>query len=91
MSPCPLIVFALPPPPPPRPIFLQSTGIDAAVYYSPVVFRAIGLQSTRALLGATLAMGTTKVAFIVVSSFLLDHFGRRPLLLASTSGGFKWC
>ncbi|CAI5465563.1 unnamed protein product [Closterium sp. Yama58-4] len=64
----------------------QAVGIDAAVYYSPVVLRDAGVTSTRALLGATLLMGVIKVSFVGIATCMLDHFGRRPLLLASTAG-----
>eukprot|EP00475_Leptophrys_vorax_P042425 TRINITY_DN80000_c0_g1_i1.p1 TRINITY_DN80000_c0_g1~~TRINITY_DN80000_c0_g1_i1.p1 ORF type:complete len:307 (-),score=3.17 TRINITY_DN80000_c0_g1_i1:33-902(-) len=67
-------------------VLQQAIGIDAAVYYSPMVFREAGLTSTRALLGATLLMGVTKVAFVGIATLLLDHFGRRPLLLTSCAG-----
>ncbi|CAI5531434.1 unnamed protein product, partial [Closterium sp. Naga37s-1] len=64
----------------------QAVGIDAAVYYSPVVLRDAGITSTRALLGATLLMGVIKVSFVGIATCMLDHFGRRPLLLVSTAG-----
>lgn len=66
--------------------FQQATGIDAAVYYSPVIFRQAGIHSKSGLLTATLAVGVTKVTFTCASMLLLDRFGRRPLLLTSTTG-----
>ncbi|GJP40281.1 hypothetical protein CLOM_g24564 [Closterium sp. NIES-68] len=64
----------------------QAIGIDATVYYSPVVLRDAGITSRRALLGATLLMGVIKVSFVGIATCLLDNFGRRPLLLVSTAG-----
>lgn len=66
--------------------FAQACGIDATVYYSPVVFHEAGIQSKMGLLGATLLVGFTKFSFIFVAFYLLDRVGRRPLLLVSSSG-----
>lgn len=66
--------------------FQQASGIDAIVYYSPVVFKASGIRSQAGLLGATVAVGFFKTGFILVATFLIDRVGRRPLLLLSTIG-----
>ncbi|GLJ29735.1 hypothetical protein SUGI_0586790 [Cryptomeria japonica] len=66
--------------------FQQASGIDAIVYYSPVVFKESGIQSQAGLLGATVAVGFFKTAFILVATFLIDRAGRRPLLLTSALG-----
>ncbi|KAH9303446.1 hypothetical protein KI387_015029 [Taxus chinensis] len=66
--------------------FQQAAGIDATVYYSPVTFKAAGITSQGAVLGATMAVGFAKAGFVVVAAFLIDKVGRRPLLLTSTIG-----
>ncbi|KAL6651630.1 hypothetical protein ACP70R_010555 [Stipagrostis hirtigluma subsp. patula] len=67
--------------------FLQQiTGIDALVYYSPTVFRDAGVTAESQLLAATVAVGISKTAFIVVAIALVDRVGRKPLLYASTVG-----
>ncbi|KAJ7558754.1 hypothetical protein O6H91_04G054300 [Diphasiastrum complanatum] len=66
--------------------FQQSSGIDALVYYSPSVFNEAGISSKAGLLGATVAVGFAKTAFILVATRWLDRIGRRPLLLISSLG-----
>ncbi|XP_010242001.1 PREDICTED: probable polyol transporter 4 [Nelumbo nucifera] len=66
--------------------FQQITGIDATVYYSPTIFREAGIKDNGPLLAATVAVGFTKTAFILVAIFLIDRVGRKPLLYVSTIG-----
>ncbi|GAB4824966.1 Probable polyol transporter 4 [Ancistrocladus abbreviatus] len=66
--------------------FQQITGIDALVYYSPELFKAAGIKDKNKLLGATVAVGLTKTAFILVAILLIDKVGRKPLLYTSTLG-----
>ncbi|KAJ1296565.1 hypothetical protein BS78_01G311000 [Paspalum vaginatum] len=66
--------------------FQQSSGIDSVVLYSPRVFQSAGITDNNKLLGTTCAVGVTKTLFILVATFTLDRFGRRPLLLTSTGG-----
>lgn len=66
--------------------FQQACGIDAAVYYSPVVFREAGVRSKLGQLGATVGVGFCKFSFIFIATFLLDHVGRKPLLITSAVG-----
>ncbi|CAO2149859.1 unnamed protein product [Urochloa humidicola] len=66
--------------------FVQASGIDAILLYSPLVFKAAGMSSNAAALGATVGIGAVKTCFISVGMLLTDRLGRRPLLLASTAG-----
>lgn len=66
--------------------FQQACGIDAAVYYSPVVFREAGVSSKLGILGATVGVGFCKFSFIFIATALLDHVGRKPLLISSAVG-----
>lgn len=66
--------------------FQQASGIDATVYYSPVVFKEAGIHGQEGLLAATIAVGFAKTGFILVATFLIDRVGRRPLLLISALG-----
>ncbi|GJN01309.1 hypothetical protein PR202_ga18566 [Eleusine coracana subsp. coracana] len=66
--------------------FQQATGVDALVYYSPTIFRDAGISTERQLLGATVAVGFFKTAFIVIAIVLIDRVGRKPLLYVSTVG-----
>ncbi|XVF87522.1 hypothetical protein PTKIN_Ptkin18bG0126800 [Pterospermum kingtungense] len=66
--------------------FQQITGTDAAVYYSPTIFKDAGMKGNNELLAATVAVGFTKTMFILVAIFLIDKLGRKPLLYISTIG-----
>ncbi|KAK2985507.1 hypothetical protein RJ640_008680 [Escallonia rubra] len=66
--------------------FQQITGIDATVYYSPEIFKTAGIEGKSKLLGATVAVGLAKTAFILVAILLIDKVGRKPLLYVSTIG-----
>ncbi|XP_057506294.1 probable polyol transporter 4 [Actinidia eriantha] len=66
--------------------FQQITGIDATVYYSPTIFKEAGVEAKSKLLAATVAVGVSKTAFILVAIFLIDRVGRKPLLYVSTIG-----
>ncbi|KAM2903325.1 hypothetical protein COP2_003152 [Malus domestica] len=67
-------------------IFEQASGIDTVVLYSPRIFEKAGITSSNHKLLATVAVGFTKTVFILVATFFLDKFGRRPLLLTSVGG-----
>ncbi|KAL2937706.1 putative polyol transporter 4 [Bienertia sinuspersici] len=66
--------------------FQQITGIDALVYYSPTILKSAGIQDNSQLLAATVAVGVTKTAAILVALLLIDRIGRKPLLYTSTIG-----
>ncbi|KAL7000362.1 putative polyol transporter 4 [Sarracenia purpurea var. burkii] len=66
--------------------FQQITGIDATVYYSPTILKEAGVEGNSNLLAATVAVGISKTAFILVAIFLIDKLGRKPLLYVSTIG-----
>ncbi|GAV82114.1 Sugar_tr domain-containing protein [Cephalotus follicularis] len=67
-------------------LFMQASGNDAVVYYSPEVFKVAGIQHKKQLVGVTVIMGISKTFFVVVSALFLDSFGRRPLLLLGSIG-----
>ncbi|KAG2629275.1 hypothetical protein PVAP13_3KG435300 [Panicum virgatum] len=67
-------------------VFQQASGVGAMVLYAPRVFSHAGITSDRAVLGATVLLGTVKTVAIVVPLFLADSLGRRPMLLASAGG-----
>ncbi|KAH7848429.1 hypothetical protein Vadar_002664 [Vaccinium darrowii] len=66
--------------------FMQASGNDAVVYYTPEVFKAAGIRHRKELVGVTVIMGVVKTSFVLVSALFLDQFGRRPLLLLGTTG-----
>ncbi|EPS63014.1 hypothetical protein M569_11773, partial [Genlisea aurea] len=66
--------------------FMQASGNDAVVYYTPSVFKSAGIRSRRSLVGVTVIMGLVKTSFVLISALFMDHYGRRPLLLLGTIG-----
>ncbi|KAL6974406.1 hypothetical protein U1Q18_028588 [Sarracenia purpurea var. burkii] len=66
--------------------FMQASGNDAVVYYTPEVFKAAGIRKRNLLVGVTVIMGIAKTSFVLVSALFLDRFGRRPLLLLGSTG-----
>lgn len=62
------------------PFFQQVTGINVVTFYSPNLFRSLGLGHNAALLSAIL-LGVVKLASILISSSVIDRFGRRFLFV----------
>ncbi len=63
-------------------LFQNGTGINAINYYSPTVFKSIGITGTSTVLFTTGIFGIVKnIATLIWLLFLIDRFGRRPLLL----------
>jgi MFS transporter, SP family, xylose:H+ symportor len=59
----------------------QFVGINAVLYYAPLIFRNMGLGGESALL-QTVIVGAVNAAFTLVAIFTVDRLGRRPLLIA---------
>ncbi|KAI5818356.1 general substrate transporter [Pyronema omphalodes] len=68
-------------------LFQNSTGINAMNFYSPAIFRSIGLVGVSAPLLASGIWALIKTLATLISMlFLIDRIGRRPLLLAGAVG-----
>ena len=61
--------------------FIQITGINAIVYYSPRLFEAMGFQGNFALLVLPALVQVAALVAVFVSLVLVDRVGRRPILL----------
>ncbi|KAI5072067.1 hypothetical protein GOP47_0012173 [Adiantum capillus-veneris] len=61
-------------------VFQQLTGINAIMFYAPVLFQTVGFKSDAALYSAAI-MGGINVLSTLVSLALVDPLGRRKLLL----------
>lgn len=66
-------------------MFNQLSGINALMYYAPRIFRMAGAGADDALLQAV-AIGGTNLLFTALALFIIDRFGRRPLLLVGGLG-----
>ncbi|KAG6537526.1 hypothetical protein ZIOFF_002620 [Zingiber officinale] len=61
-------------------IFQQFTGINAIMFYAPVLFQTMGFKNDASLLSAVIT-GIVNVLSTIVSVVLVDKAGRRFLLL----------
>ena len=69
-------------------LWQNASGINAINYYSPTVFKSIGIQGTNTSLLTTGIFGVIKtVCTIVWILFLIDKLGRRNLLMYGAFGG----
>ena len=66
-------------------IFAQSVGINAVIYYAPIIFMKGG-DSASAALFASLIVGIINFIFTIVAVGTIDRFGRKPLLLFGLTG-----
>ncbi len=62
-------------------VFQQFVGINAVLYYAPLMFQNMGASTDVALL-QTVVVGAANVLFTVVAIVTVDHWGRKPLLVA---------
>ncbi len=65
--------------------FNQLSGINALMYYAPYIFKMAGAGEDSALL-QTVAVGGTNLVFTMAALLVIDHFGRRKLMLVGSVG-----
>jgi SP family xylose:H+ symportor-like MFS transporter len=61
-------------------VFQQFVGINAVLYYAPLMFKNMGAATDSALL-QTIIVGVANVAFTIVALVTVDRWGRKPLLV----------
>jgi sugar porter (SP) family MFS transporter len=66
-------------------MFNQLSGINALMYYAPHIFRMAGAGEDSALL-QTVAVGGTNLILTMLALLMIDHFGRRRLMLVGSVG-----
>jgi MFS transporter, SP family, galactose:H+ symporter len=67
-------------------VFQQITGINTVIYYAPTILQSAGISSASGAILATAGIGVVNVIMTLVSMWLIDRMGRRPLLLIGTAG-----
>src|ERR1700722_3570728 len=67
-------------------IFQQVTGINTVIYYAPLIIQSAGVSSASGAILATAGIGAVNVLMTIVSMWLIDRIGRRPLLLTGIAG-----
>jgi SP family xylose:H+ symportor-like MFS transporter len=78
-------------------VFQQFVGINAVLYYAPLMFKNLGASTDSALL-QTVIVGLANAIFTVVAILTVDGLGRKPLLIiggivmgvAMTTLGFQF-
>ncbi|HEX2628463.1 MAG TPA: sugar porter family MFS transporter, partial [Chitinophagaceae bacterium] len=68
-------------------VFQQVTGINAILYYAPEIFKSFGSNANSSLLETSM-LGVINLVFTIISIFLVDRVGRKPLLLIGSVGMF---
>jgi SP family xylose:H+ symportor-like MFS transporter len=66
-------------------MFNQLSGINAVLYYTPSIFKMAGAGVESALLQSVI-VGFTMLVFTVLAMVIIDHFGRRNLMIAGSVG-----
>ena len=67
-------------------VFQQITGINTVIYYAPMIIQSAGISSNSGAILATAGIGVVNVVMTIVSMWLIDRAGRRPLLLTGIAG-----
>ena len=62
-------------------VFQQFVGINAVLYYAPMMFRNMGASTDSALM-QTVIVGIANVAFTLIATGTVDRVGRKPLMVA---------
>ncbi|KAG8630964.1 hypothetical protein KVT40_000104 [Elsinoe batatas] len=69
-------------------LWQNGSGINAVNYYSPTVFRSLGITGTNTGFLTTGLFGVVKTVLTFVwLLYLIDHLGRRQLLMIGAGGG----
>jgi sugar porter (SP) family MFS transporter len=66
-------------------MFNQLSGINAILYYAKRIFEMAGAGGSAALLQAV-AVGLTNLVFTVLAMTVIDHFGRKILMIVGSIG-----
>ena len=61
-------------------VFQQFVGINAVLYYAPLMFKNMGASTDSSLL-QTIIVGVANIAFTIVALLTVDRWGRKPLLV----------
>ena len=67
-------------------LFGHLCGINAVTYYAPKIFMRAGYESASSAFLATVMVAVTLLIFTIVTIFVIDKLGRKPLLLIGSIG-----
>jgi len=66
-------------------MFNQLSGINALMYYAPRIFGMAGFEKSSAML-SSVGVGFVNLVFTMTALIIIDHFGRRRLMLVGSVG-----
>lgn len=66
-------------------ILIHVSGINTVIDYAPAIFKSAGWKMDAALF-STFIIGLTNFAFTLVSFWMIDRLGRKPLYIAGSLG-----
>jgi len=66
-------------------VFNQLSGINALIYYTKRIFEMAGAEGTSAL-AQSVIIGFTNLIFTIAAMLVIDHFGRKKLMLVGSIG-----
>ncbi len=66
-------------------MFNQLSGINALIYYTKRIFEMAGAQGTSAMFQSVI-VGFTNLVFTMAALVVIDHFGRKKLMLVGSIG-----
>ena len=66
-------------------MFQQANGSEGVVYFTPTILQRIGIKEEESL-ALTVAIGGSKMGFVLLAMCFIERFGRRPLYILSSSG-----
>ncbi|WP_283771809.1 sugar porter family MFS transporter [Cellulophaga sp. 20_2_10] len=66
-------------------VFQQIVGINAVLFYAPMIFEQTGIGTDASFIQAAL-VGVTNLGFTIVAMLVIDKFGRKPLLIIGMAG-----
>ena len=64
-------------------VFQQAVGINAVLYFAPRIFETMGMGNP---MGQTVIMGIINILFTLLAVFLVERWGRKPLLISGSIG-----
>lgn len=66
-------------------VFQQIVGINAVLFYAPMIFEQTGIGTDASFIQAAL-VGVTNLGFTIIAMLAIDKFGRKPLLIIGMAG-----
>lgn len=66
-------------------ILIHVSGINTIIDYAPAIFQSAGWKIDSAL-GSTFIVGVTEFLFTLISFWVIDRYGRKPLYIAGSFG-----